>query len=142
MKQVHSCGVVVYRIDQGRIEYLVLKYAAGHWDFPKGKMETGETMHDTALRELHEEAGISALLEDNFERSFSYEFVDYDGAIANKTVHFFIGKTDNAAISLSDEHTDFAWLYYGAAYERLTYDNARLLLADAQQFLVQRLGVR
>ena len=95
MRQVHSCGIIVYRVDQERIEYLLLHYRAGHWDLPKGKMETGETMHETALRELREEAGIGALLEDNFERSFSYEFVDYDGQLAYKTVHFFIGKADS-----------------------------------------------
>ena len=57
-----SCGLVVVNSN----EILLLKYSAydtqgegGHWDFPKGHIETNETEIMTALRELEEETGIS-----------------------------------------------------------------------------------
>lgn len=39
---------------------LVLRHASGHWVFPKGHVEAGETELDTALREVREESGVLA----------------------------------------------------------------------------------
>ena len=33
----------------------------GKWDLPKGKMESGETIRETAIREVNEETGVSGL---------------------------------------------------------------------------------
>lgn len=57
----HSCGIVVFRNENGIRCYLLLHYPSGHWDFPKGHVEEREKRHETALRELEEETGISNL---------------------------------------------------------------------------------
>lgn len=49
-------GVVLDR--SGRV--LILQHASGHWVFPKGHVEFGETQLQAALREVAEEAGVTA----------------------------------------------------------------------------------
>jgi 8-oxo-dGTP pyrophosphatase MutT (NUDIX family) len=60
VQQERSAGAVIFSFDSvlGKIEYLLLNYAAGHWDFPKGNIENGEDEIQTARREIQEETGI------------------------------------------------------------------------------------
>ena len=50
MKNMYSAGIVTYTIKDGKPIYLLLHYTAGHWDFPKGTMETGETKEEKGFR--------------------------------------------------------------------------------------------
>ncbi len=138
MKQVYSAGIIVYRIENNAPEYLLLRYGAGHWDFAKGKIEEGETKEQAALRELHEEAGISADIESGFEENLSFIFYDYDKQLAQKTVYFFVGLALSTDVTLSHEHTDYAWLPYKEALEQLTYENAKKVLKKAHKHTATR----
>ena len=57
-----SAGIVLFRNDSDKNEFLLLNYPQGHWDFVKGKIERNETSHETALRETKEETGITLSL--------------------------------------------------------------------------------
>ena len=48
-----------------------------------------------------------------------------------KVVTFFLGRTRQQEIEVSDEHEGFAWLSFEDAMERLTFDNAREMLRAA-----------
>ena len=67
MKHLHSAGIIIYTTHNDTALYLLLRYGAGHWDLPKGKIETGETKQEAALRELMEETGLVAQLDDDFD---------------------------------------------------------------------------
>ena len=54
-----SCGAVVFLKKEEQTKYLLLNYAAGHWDFVKGNVEPNETEKETVLRELKEETAIT-----------------------------------------------------------------------------------
>ena|SRR3990172_2800834 len=136
MKFLVSAGVVVFRMRNKLREYLLLYHVNGHWDFAKGKMEKGESKRDTALRELKEEANISATVLDGFQEELSYIFRD-QGELTKKTVYFFVGEaeTEDEDVIISHEHEGFEWLAYKQALERLTFKNAQHVLEKAEKFL-------
>ncbi len=131
-----SCGAVVFKKDS-EINYLLLQYEAGHWDFVKGNVEKGETEQETAVRELREETGISnARYMDGFRERISY-YYKRQGATVFKEVVFFLMESGTKEVKLSFEHVNFAWLTYNGAMEKLTFKNARDVLRKAQDFLTK-----
>jgi bis(5'-nucleosidyl)-tetraphosphatase len=137
MKKQTSAGIVVFHRQNNKTEYLLLQYAAGHWDFAKGKLEEGETKLQAARRELTEETGLTDIeIVPGFEETLSYIFKDFRGKPIEKTVTFFVGSIDaKKEIILSREHKGSVWLEYEQAVTRLTYSNAREVLIRAHEFL-------
>jgi bis(5'-nucleosidyl)-tetraphosphatase len=132
MKQQYSAGIIIYTKKDSTILYLLLRYGSGHWDFPKGKIEAGETKQEAALRELKEETNLTAQIDDNFEKTIQYVFTDYISKEAiTKTVYFFTGHALTTDVKLSHEHTDFTWLPYQEAVAKLAYNNAKEILIAA-----------
>jgi len=138
MNLYHSAGVILYRIEKEEIQYLLLHYASGHWDFAKGKMEVGEAERQAALRELAEETGLTAQLDGTFLASYDYFFTDYDGQKAYKKCDFFLGQSDGGTVVLSDEHIGYEWLGYEAALAKITFDNGKGVLVKVRDYLIGR----
>jgi len=136
MREQKSAGIVLFRNDSGKNEFLLLNYPQRHWDFIKGKVEEGETPHETALRETKEETGISDIeFIDGFEESVEYDF-RFKNEDIHKKVIFFLAKTNEKKISLSHEHNDFVWLEYDDALKKTTFRNAKNVLSKANEFLL------
>jgi len=129
-----SAGAVIFR-KNSRLQFLLLHYPSGHWDFVKGKIEVNENPHQTTIREAKEETGITDLdFVNGFEESVEYEF-QYDEELIHKKVIFFLAKTNAVEIKISHEHLDFVWLEFKEALEKITYRNARSVLSKANQLL-------
>ena len=67
-----SCGVLAYRDRNGVREYLLALQVGNDWSIPKGHMEAGETEEETALRELFEETGMTAVLDTGKRATMEY----------------------------------------------------------------------
>jgi len=127
-----SCGAVIFRRRQS-VEFLLLRHPGGHWDFPKGHVEKGETDLQAAQREIMEETGIppSRLrFDDEFLRENRYSFRRGRQTIT-KTVKYFLAESVTGDVRLSDEHTGYAWLPFREAHEQITYENAKRILEAA-----------
>src|SRR5208283_1477168 len=107
----HSAGAVVFREDSSTRVYLLLEYPAGHWDFPKGNIETGESPLDTMVREVREETGLKSIrVVGGFEHVIDY-YYNRGGKRVHKQVTFLLAEaTDHdESVTLSFEHRQFAW---------------------------------
>ncbi len=133
-----SCGAVVYIKNGESTKYLMLNYAAGHWDFVKGNVEPNETEKQTVVRELREETSIiDAEFIDDFKETIGY-FYRRQGLTVHKEVVFFLMESHTEEVKISFEHVGFIWLDYQHAMEKLTFKNAKDVLTKAHNFLTQK----
>jgi 8-oxo-dGTP pyrophosphatase MutT (NUDIX family) len=129
-----SAGAVVFYDGGGEVEYLLLLYPGGHWDFPKGNIEAGETPERTALREIKEETGLDVELVPGFREEIEY-FYYRERRRIKKRVIYFLARARSKDVKLSWEHKGYVWLPFGQALARITFENSRGVLAKAHRFL-------
>ena len=128
-----SAGVVLYSGDGEKRRYLVLRHRnGGHWSLPKGHIEPGESEQEAALRETREETGISDIkFIPGFRAVSRYSFFRR-GVPVEKEVVYFLGRTDETDVRLSEEHVDWCWADYEIALSTLTYPDSREVLRQAE----------
>jgi len=139
-----SAGAAVFRTVNGRRLFLVLRSPSGHFDFPKGHVEAGETEEEALRRETEEETGIRTLRILPGRTSIRYFYSargeergwrvrEGRGLWIFKAVHFRPAETTESAVRISDEHIGFEWLPYDEARQKLTFENARKVLDMAEE---------
>ena len=132
-QKVISAGGVVLRPGQHDVEVLMCgRNADGLWALPKGTPEEGETLDETALREVEEETGvgteISALIGDiRYWSSRPEEGVRY-----LKTVRHFLMRPVSGDVSLHDhEFDEVQWIPAQEALKLLMHKNEARILRQA-----------
>jgi len=95
------------------------------WTFPKGKSDRGETLQQTAVREIAEETGLRVRLGHPLSR------VDYDVASGRKHVSYWIARaTDLPEFVPNNEVDQVRWVRPRDAAAMLSYDHDRALLDE------------
>jgi len=116
--------------------FLLIQHQAGHWAFPKGHANPGESPAETARREFEEETGISdfeMLDEPTFTEHYSFV---KDGEPIEKTVTYFLGFVNSMEVVLQEEEVqNSAWLSFEEAVKRITFDANRLMFAEVKAYL-------
>ncbi|SRR3989338_8603354 len=146
MPKEKSAGAVIFRIENGKPYYLILRYHSGHWEFAKGHIEEGESNEETVKREIEEETGIKEIkIIHGFKEYVKYFFKASYGLKGEekkkapwifKLVVFYLAQTKETEVKISEEHKDFAWLPYENALKKLTYKNAKEILKKAHNYLL------
>ena len=137
MVEERSAGAIIFSINKRstEIEFLLLHYVSGHWDFPKGNIESNEDELHTACREIREETGIEDIeFLNGFKKKIEYYYKRQQKLI-QKEVTFYLARTNSRKVILSHEHMGYTWKKYDEAVNQLTYKNAKNLLIYAKRFL-------
>lgn len=129
-QKVAAGGVVIETDSAGTSRVLLVhRPAYDDWSFPKGKAEPGETIEQTALREVKEETGLACRIIRELG-STRYEYRSRRGALRPKVVHYFLMTQVDGALTTGGDEVDLAgWFDVEEAERRLTYDIDRGLLS-------------
>ena len=142
-----SAGIIVYRDTSEGRRYLLLRASRGasiiaekkkvkeFWDFPKGRLEKGESGVEAAKREVKEEAGLADfVIHPNFKKTVQY-FTWRDNKPIRKFAALFLAEVKTDAVTLSWEHDKAEWLSYMDAKARVTLRQMKDALGSAEEFL-------
>ncbi len=122
IKKEKSCGCIIIEKDK----VLLIQQTKGHWGFPKGHVEVGETEIETAIREVKEETNLD--VEINKNKRYTMEYITDKGTL--KQVVLFIAKKINGNEKYQEsEIQSMKWMTFEDAIKTITYDNTRELFS-------------
>ncbi|HLF71031.1 MAG TPA: NUDIX hydrolase [Dehalococcoidia bacterium] len=138
-ERITSAGGIVLRDGDDGLEVLICgRPKENLWALPKGTPNDGETLEQTALREVREETGVEVEIE-RLVGDIKYWFSrPSEGVRYYKTVRHFLFRPVGGDPSLHDhEFDDVRWVGVQAALKLLTYGNEARILRQA----LEQLGV-
>ena len=92
------------------------------WDLPGGRIQPGQSIADTLLREINEELGISGTsvkIGEIFDASISNFKVSHGQNVSLMLITYLCSLNKRAEFKLSDEHTEWKWVPVSKAKEML-----------------------
>ena len=127
MKKEKSCGILVFDDDK----VLLVFHNLGHYGFPKGHVEKGETEEETAIREVKEETNCDAKIIPGFREVITYS----PKPNVMKDVVFFIGEPLTMDLKPQEEETsDVFFVKAKDALKMITHKDERELLEKAIEY--------
>ncbi len=133
-----SCGVIPVRRQGRDWDFFLVQHQQGHWSFPKGHQEGGESDEQTAQRELAEETGMTDVALYT-EKSFHEEYHWRNGGTDNhKVVTYFLGLVEDATIRIQrSELDDGRWIPIDEAEEVITFAETQEVFRQARKVLLK-----
>lgn len=128
---VRAGGGVVVRTGKNGKEYLLVhRPSYKDWTLPKGKVDSGETVEEAAVREVQEETGFT-VKPTGFIGAVGYTI----GASRSKAVHYWLMEATGGEFRKNSEVDEIAWLRPKKARRRLSYEIDTGVLVRAQEQL-------
>ncbi len=127
-------GTIAFQLKDNQPLYLLLKSATSNfWGYPKGHVEGNETLQQAAQRELREETGIRADIDDGFHFKVEYDMKNGH----HKEVTFFVTEVPvGTPVTKQDEEiSEYRWCTYDEALKLVTYDNLLPPLKKANKYI-------
>jgi 8-oxo-dGTP diphosphatase len=133
-----SAGGVVYRKRSGDFEIALIRVGR-RWGLPKGHVEEGEKVLETAIREVLEETGLeSRVIERLGDITYWYSNRTNEGEPVRifKRVYFFLLRWLRGDVLDHDQEVDEArWFSIDEAIQKLSYATERKMVRKALTIL-------
>jgi 8-oxo-dGTP pyrophosphatase MutT (NUDIX family) len=130
-----SAGGVVFRKKDDQIKILLLKNEKGLWVLPKGKIDLEESLHQTALREVCEETGLSEIkiITQLGKEHYFYRSYSRDKNLISKTVYYFLmeSKKGHSIPQAEEGFLKACWFDCREALRQINYKESREILKKA-----------
>ena len=140
MKNDQSMGVIVFFRFPRSVKFLLIKHKKGHWSFPKGHADKGETKMEAALRELKEETKVTKiqLLKKRILLRESYKFTNGKGVKILKKVNYFIAEAKNKKVKIDlNEVVNFKWCTFREGLKKITFNESKSVLKKADRIIAK-----
>ncbi|MUT66658.1 NUDIX hydrolase [Paenibacillus sp. NEAU-GSW1] len=138
MKEISAGGVVYRRNEAGELQIQLIQDRYGKVSLPKGKMEAGETVEQTALREIAEETGLTGVIIEPIDQ-IKYQYHDDVKGTVDKEVHYYLVEAVGGSLQAQvEEIRGVEWFEPMEAWRRQKqsgYDNNNRIVAGALHLL-------
>jgi 8-oxo-(d)GTP phosphatase len=129
--EIFAAGAVCWReVGKDLMVAIIHRGRYQDWSFPKGKVDSGETLAEAAVREIKEETGLKVKL------GVPLSTVSYPiDKGKTKVVHYWATKVSDKAVANSkfkpdEEVSEVVWVKADQAFEKLSYKHDRELLQE------------
>jgi len=127
-----SCGAILYRRNNGSIEYLIIKDRNNNYSFPKGHLNKNETKEECAIREIEEEVGLKVVLDKNFIKKITYPLNNGN----TKIVYYYLASFDGLDPFINDgEVKEIKIIDFNKALEIITYKQLKDVLLETRSYM-------
>lgn len=129
LRPVAAAGIVVWRggevllIRRGKPPY------EGMWSIPGGRIQPGEPVRETALRELVEETGVTA------EIAGLIDVVDSIGDHGHYVLIDFAARWISGEPAAGDDAAEAEFVPHAEALSRLEWDQTRRVIEESRRML-------
>lgn len=141
----YSSGGIVFRVKDNLIEVVLLQDLKARWSIPKGHVESGETLEQTAIREIGEETGLTKIkIISKLDKIHFFYRMNNKLIFMTNFVYLIESYDHQEKLTPEDSEgiVDVQWFEAEQAYDVLEYKATKVILREAINRIKKRYNIK